>query len=88
MDWTTFAQLWGPAVPVFGILVFFLHRLVFKTIPRGFRTMRTAAEKAEQEADARHRRHLRMLRRVEAACGKCGRRRTPAKKKPTRERRG
>lgn len=39
-SWERWAQVWGPAVPIFVVMVFYVHRLVFATIPRGFRDLR------------------------------------------------
>ena len=36
MDWLELAKVWGPAVPVFVVFVFFMRELVNKEIPRGF----------------------------------------------------
>lgn len=67
MEWDTFAQLWGPAVPMFGIFVWYLHRLIFRTVPRGFRTLRAAIVDADEKAAARHDEAMASLGRVEEA---------------------
>lgn len=66
MDWQTFAQLWGPAVPMFGVFVFYLHRLIFVTVPSGFRRNRKALLELDRKASERHDEAMAAFSRVEA----------------------
>lgn len=67
MDWTTFAQIWGPAVPMFLVFVFYIHRLIFKTVPRGFRALRLQMDSMNEDAGKRHDEAMGELRRLEKA---------------------
>lgn len=60
-SWERFAQLWGPAVPMFAILIFYIHRLVFVTIPRGFRGQRKVMHEEFAEQTRVLRQHSEML---------------------------
>lgn len=94
MDWANFTQLWGPAVPMFAVFVWYLHRLIFKTVPRGFRTLREALEAADGKAADRHKEAMAELRLMKVAMGRWAgsdrknRRRQVAKKTKTPTGRG
>ena len=60
-NWTSFAALWGPAVPMFGVFIFYLHRLIFRVIPRGFGSIRKTIERAESTAKENHMEAMAML---------------------------
>lgn len=67
MDWQTFTQLWGPAVPMFAVFVWYLHRLIFRTVPRGMSRLREAVLEVDRKANQRHLEALETISRVENA---------------------
>lgn len=63
-SWERWAQVWGPAVPIFMVMVFYVHRLVFITVPRGFRDLRNMLHediKANTSVLIRQNRYLKRL---------------------------
>lgn len=64
-SWEKWAQLWGPAVPMFAVLVFYLHRQVYVTIPHGFRTLRKVIHNDMHRNTTELEKHYRILRRLE-----------------------
>ena len=87
MDWQTFAQLWGPAVPMFAVFVFYLHRLIFVTVPGGFRRQRNAILELDRKAAERHEQAMQAFGRVEEVmiallhAAKSTEKKTPAKQR-------
>lgn len=67
MDWATWAQIWGPAVPMFAVFVFYVHRLVFREIPRGFRALKREVRHLEDVGRRRHTEAMYELHRIEDA---------------------
>lgn len=53
-DWIEFTKIWGPAIPMFFVFVVYLHRLIFVTVPMGFKTLRRAIDEAKTTAKEQH----------------------------------
>lgn len=68
-EWFEFTKLWGPAIPMFFVFIFYLHRLIFRTVPRGFRSLRTAIVRAERITVKQHKEAMAVLVRVEHSIG-------------------
>lgn len=81
--WEEFAKLWGPAIPMFFVVLYYLHRAVFLVVPRGFRSLRKALQFEGQAAERRHNEAMTIMRRVEdkldaiPLCKKSAHRRQP-----------
>jgi hypothetical protein len=60
--WVSFAMLWGPAVPMFGVFCFYLHRMIFKVIPRGLGRINKTIEKEGDLANQNHKEAMELLR--------------------------
>jgi len=87
MDWEKFAQMWGPAVPMFAIFVYYLHRLIMRTVPRGFHALRTSIDHADRKADERHREAIGEITNVKIALTAILTRAAAAEKQPATSRR-
>lgn len=61
LSWEHFAQTWGPAVPMFVIFCYYIHRLVFAVVPRGFRSIRQVIQDEGKIAGQRHDEALEMI---------------------------
>lgn len=87
MDWKEYMQLWGPAVPMFAVFIFYLHRLVFKTVPRGFVRLRKSIEGLESTNEAHATESALILQRIEQKLEANQRKPRPRKKIPPKPRR-
>lgn len=54
MDWGKMAELWGPAIPMYLVIIWYQHRMIFQVIPQGFRECRSSIEAADRRAELRH----------------------------------
>lgn len=86
MEWKEYVQLWGPAVPMFGVFIFYLHRLVFKTVPRGFLKLRQSIDSLESANEAHHTTSALLLQSIEQKLDKKLRPPRPRKKPPPKTR--
>lgn len=80
MEWKEYMQLWGPAVPMFAVFIFYLHRLVFKTVPRGFVRLKKAIDSLESANEAHATESALILQRIEKKMDQAPRVRSPPKK--------
>lgn len=64
INWETMAAAWGPAIPIFFVLVYYLHQLVFKVMRPGMRAMKTRMDKAEEDAENRHAEAMALVQRI------------------------
>jgi len=91
MQFPEWAALWGPAFPIFLAGIWFLHRLVNKEVPRGFRDLRRLFVMMNKEANRRHGDHMdgmrelaKQMKKVKKRCGECGKpQRSKKKRTPT-----
>lgn len=88
VNWEQISAAWGPAIPMFLVMVYYIHRLVNLVIPRGLRRLRQTIAKEGEKADARHREAITILESVEQRLDEMPvyrrqrRRDRPAKKRP------
>ncbi len=75
--------MWGPAVPMFLVLMFYLHRLVFRTIPRGFRAQRKVMHEEFAVQTRVLRQHTEMLRLLVQGYGLLSKRKQKPRRKKT-----
>lgn len=87
MDWKDFAQTWGPAVPMFGIFVWYLHQLIFRVNAKGFRDVNRTILEQTKRAERRHAETMKALAGVIEACRACRCNRQPPIKNKSRHRR-
>jgi len=64
LDWSTMAAAWGPAIPIFAVLVYYLHQLVFGILRPGIRRMRRAISKEALNAQQRHEEAMNLLKHI------------------------
>lgn len=78
MQWPEFAALWGPAVPIFLVLMWFLKSVVVREVRGGFRILaksvdaQTAVfERGQTEQKNEMRKVRKQLKKVKKRCGRC-----------------
>lgn len=81
--WETFALTWGPAVPMFMVFCFYIHRLVFRVIPRGMSAIRATIVAEGAIAGKRHDEAMDYLDELAGDHVRRDRRRRRRRKKPT-----
>ncbi|MBV9075161.1 MAG: hypothetical protein JOZ10_16165 [Acidobacteria bacterium] len=60
-NWEEWARTWGPAVPMFGVLVFYIHQHVFRVVPDGFKALRRGLRFEGRRAENRHQEVMTLL---------------------------
>lgn len=54
-EWSQFAKWWGPAVPMFVVFIYYVHRLIFRVVPRGFKALRLTIVREGKRMQRNHR---------------------------------